>query len=187
LTIEERTVFGNWLRKKRFAQLDEDTATEQMEHVWDFLMDSGYSQYEISNFCRNGYFSRHNSAYWTDKPFLGVGPGAHSYDGQNRSFNIGNNSLYIKAIRRGEIPSTLDNLSLEDRVNEYMLTSLRTSWGCDLGYLEKKFGIFLLKAKTVTIQQLVHDGLLNMAGNRLFLTKKGKLLADFVSSKLFIP
>jgi oxygen-independent coproporphyrinogen III oxidase len=186
LTIEERTVFGNWLKKNKLKQVDEEMATEQMEKVWDFLTGAGFEQYEISNFCRDGYFSRHNSAYWKDEAYLGVGPGAHSYDGENRYFNISNNNLYIKSIMQGQIPFTVDNLTLEDRVNEYILTSLRTSSGCDLKHLEDKFHIFFMGMKTKPVEQLVSGGLLEMFDNRLYLTKKGKLLADYVSSELFI-
>jgi oxygen-independent coproporphyrinogen III oxidase len=183
LTIEERTVFGNWLKKNRFRQVDEDLASEQMEHVWDYLAGCGYDQYEISNFCINGCYSQHNSGYWKDKPYLGVGPGAHSYNGIHRCVNIGNNSIYIKAIRNGQMPFTMEHLSNEDQLNEYILTSLRTSWGCDLGHIQKKFGINLNKN---IIEQFVSDRLLQELDNKLVLTRQGKLLADYISSKLFV-
>lgn len=186
LTIEERTVFGNWLKKKKFTQVEEENAVEQMEEVWDFLIERGYEQYEISNFCRNNLYSKHNSSYWKDKVYLGVGPGAHSYDGLNRFFNIHNNNLYIKSMKQGKIPLSWNNLTLEDRINEYVLTSLRTKWGCDLNYVNETHGRNLMREKTTAIEILCKDNLIQNEENILLLTKQGKLLADFVSSKLFI-
>lgn len=186
LTIEEKTVFGNWQKKNKLRQIDEDRAAEQMLMVWDFLGQEGYEQYEISNFCRNGFYSKHNSAYWKDIKYLGIGPGAHSYDGQNRFFNISNNSLYIKAIRQGRIPSTRENIFPKNRANDYILTSLRTIWGVDLKHLENKYGIAMTPVMKNTIESLIESGLATVNKDHLILTRKGKLLADHISMKLFI-
>jgi oxygen-independent coproporphyrinogen III oxidase len=186
LTIEERTVFGNWLKKNKFQQMEEDQATDQMEKVWDFLASNDYEQYEISNFCRSRHYSQHNSAYWKDKVYLGIGPGAHSYNGKARFYNISNNNMYIQSINKGLVPCTLEEISEEDRINEYILTSLRAKWGCDLEHLKTKYGINLLETHSCTISTLLEKNLIEKKAETLSLTNKGKLLADHIASKLFV-
>lgn len=186
LTIEDKTVFGVWRKHNKLKEVEEDHAAWQFESVHDFLSTRDYASYEISNFSLPGFHSRHNSAYWKDKPFLGLGPGAHSYDGENRFFNIGNNSLYIKSIENVHIPATVVNLAPDDRVNEYILTSLRTIWGCDLDYIRQKHNMDLLQYNGKSVISFIEQGLLSRKDNTIYLTVKGRALADFISSKLFI-
>lgn len=186
LTIEERTVFGNWSRKNKFKQVDEEIAVSHTETVWQYLTHHLYEQYEISNFCQNEKYSRHNSSYWKDVSYLGIGPGAHSYNGKMRQYNISNNNLYIKSISKGENPTTLMDLSVVDSINEYILTSLRTKWGCNLDHLSNKFNFILPDQLKRKINKFEKEGLLIAITSSIILTEKGKLLADFIASELFV-
>ncbi len=186
LTIEERTVFGNWSRKNKFKQVDEEIAVSHTETVWQYLTHHLYEQYEISNFCQNEKYSRHNSSYWKDVSYLGIGPGAHSYNGKMRQYNISNNNLYIKSISKGETPTTLMDLSVVDSINEYILTSLRTKWGCNLDHLSDKFNFKLPDQLKRKINKFEKEGLLIAITSSIILTEKGKLLADFIASELFV-
>ncbi len=143
LTIEEKTVFGNWFKKGKLKIESDEAAASQMEILMDLLGRAGYEHYEISNFCRPNFYSRHNSSYWKQKKYLGIGPSAHSYNGSSRQYNIRNNSLYIQSLEQGKIPFEMETLSRANLINEYLLTTLRTSWGCDLDYLAKHFSFDL--------------------------------------------
>lgn len=186
LTIEEKTVFGVWRKRNRLQEMDEEHASGHFDMVRDYLSSHDYMGYEISNFCLPGFFSRHNTGYWQDKKFLGVGPGAHSYNGDNRFFNIANNSLYIKSLDSSRIPSTIVKLSPAEKVNEYILTSLRTVWGCDLHYLKEKHKVDLISRSGQAVAAMIRQGLIEAREDKLYLTYQGRALADFVSSKLFI-
>lgn len=132
LTIEEKTVFGKWSSKGTLNAVSDDIAAVQFETLMTILEKEGFDHYEISNFARPGFQSQHNSSYWRQQKYLGIGPSAHSYNGESRQFNISNNTAYQKAIQTGKIPFEREVLTVEDRINEYLLTGLRTSWGCDL-------------------------------------------------------
>jgi oxygen-independent coproporphyrinogen III oxidase len=184
LTIEAQTAFGNWLKRKKIKPINEDFAAEQFEILIQRLTENGYEQYEISNFCLPEFYSRHNSSYWQYKPYLGVGPGAHSFNGNSRQSNINHNPKYIKALQDGNIPFVTESLSYEEQVNEYILTSLRTKWGCDLSRLKEQFHYDL--TVNAYIKELIDKNLAKLKGNCLILTNSGKLLADQISSDLFL-
>jgi len=183
LTIEPKTALGNWLKKGRFKEASEDFVAEQFEMLQGAMSKSGYMQYEISNFGKPGQFALHNTNYWMGVPYLGIGPSAHSFDGKKRGYNIANNVIYIKSIREGKLPYRVDNLSGEDLVNEYIMTSLRTMWGCSLDKLKMDFGVVLDGEELKKLKGL--DLIINH-GNAIKLTDKGKLLADTVAASLFI-
>jgi oxygen-independent coproporphyrinogen-3 oxidase len=143
LTIEPDTAFGNWLRKGKLRPVEEEFSIEQFTLLIDTLTGAGFEQYEISNFALPGYHSKHNSNYWKKQQYLGIGPSAHSYNGKTRQYNIANNVKYIKDINSGVIPATVEVLSVADQVNEYILTSLRTKWGCNLKEITYLHGIDL--------------------------------------------
>lgn len=186
LTIEPQTAFGNWLRKKKIKPIDEEFAAEQFEILTRSLAENGYEQYEISNFARNERYSRHNSSYWKQRAYLGVGPSAHSYDGRSRQFNISNNAKYLQAISQEIIPATIEELSAVDQTNEYLLTGLRTKWGVDRAKLEMlSLGTFRAVHEK-ELAQLVGKGWLLDNGQTLLLTEAGKLFADRIASDLFI-
>mgnify|MGYP000899192135 CR=1 FL=1 len=186
LTIEPKTAFGNWLSKGKIEEIDEDYAAEQFEILLEAADRYGYEQYEISNFAQPGYESLHNSNYWRHEKFLGVGPAAHSYDGKNRQANVSNNTKYLKSIERGELPFELIPLTKEDQVNEYILTSLRTKWGCDLDRLKSKYDVDLLESRQMYLTDLLNQGMIFIEDGFITLTNNGKLLADKIASDLFI-
>jgi oxygen-independent coproporphyrinogen-3 oxidase len=186
LTIEPGTVFGKWYRDKKLVPMDEDQAAREYEMLIKTLAQAGYEHYEISNFAMAGYRSRHNTGYWLGEHYLGIGPGAHSYNGSTRQFNINNNSRYIKSIVAGELPASGEKLSLTDQANEYLLTSLRTSWGVDLKYLKERFSLDLLKEQEQYLDRLISGGLIAEKNHHLILTDKGKLLADQITEDLFL-
>jgi oxygen-independent coproporphyrinogen III oxidase len=161
----------------------ENESAADFELLMGLLTANGYEHYEISNFCRPGFYSRHNSSYWKQEKYVGVGPSAHSYNGNSRQFNIGNNPLYLKSIGEGRVPFEKEVLTRENKINEYIFTTLRTQWGCNLSYLEKQFGY---PTPTLLLQQLKDQQLLTQQGSVVMLTRKGKLLADQIATDLFV-
>ncbi len=186
LTIEEKTVFGHWKKKGKLTLVDEEPAAKQFELLQSVMDISGFEQYEISNFCRPGHYSRHNSNYWKQEPYLGIGPSAHSYDGSNRYFNVKNNALYVKSLAEGRLPVESEHLTSENKINEYILTRLRTTWGCDLQFLQDSLNDDLLARRGSYIDLHLHDGLLTLTNRVLRLTRKGKLLADKITEDLMV-
>lgn len=185
LTIEQKTVFGRWAEKGKLKPVDEELAATQLELLVSTLGKSGYEQYEVSNFARAGCQSRHNSSYWKQHKYLGIGPSAHSYNGTSRQYNISNNHLYLNALNEHTIPCTYEVLSPEDQINDYLLTTLRTSWGADLTKLKTALGYDLLNLHATYVQTLLDNGLAIIQNDHLILTRTGKLLADKISSDLF--
>jgi oxygen-independent coproporphyrinogen III oxidase len=186
LTIEPGTAFGNWLQKGKIKPVEEDYSIGQFSMLVNTLAGAGFEQYEISNFALPGYHSKHNSNYWKKQTYLGVGPSAHSYDGKTRQYNVANNMQYIKAVENNTIPFTLEVLSVPDQVNEYILTSLRTQWGCNLKEIEHLHGINLERNNEKYITALLEKKLITVKDHILKLTPAGKLLADQIASDLFI-
>ncbi|HYG20703.1 MAG TPA: radical SAM family heme chaperone HemW [Ohtaekwangia sp.] len=185
LTIEEKTVFGRWSAQGKFHPAGEDVAARQLELLTDRLATAGYQHYEVSNFALPGYISQHNSSYWREHHYLGVGPSAHSFNGLSRQFNVSNNHLYRQALEAGTIPATLEVLSREDRINEYLLTTLRTSWGADLEKLKSELQYDIMSVHKMYVETLLDEKLACLDKGVLILTGKGKLLADKISSDLF--
>lgn len=186
LTIEERTVFGNWQAKGKLKAVDEASAAAQLEMLMKMLTEAGYRQYEISNFARPGRESKHNSSYWRGVPYLGVGPSAHSYDTTSRQHNVANNHQYVRALKEKNIPAEVELLTRQDRINDYILTTLRTDSGCDLSELKRAFSYDLVETEAAYIRNLEQHHLITLAEGRLRLTDKGKLLADKIASDLFL-
>ena len=185
LTIEEKTVFGNWAKRKKILEVSDEESAQHYELIMNVLEDAGYEHYEISNFCRHEHYSRHNTAYWSDKAYLGVGPGAHSYNGKDRQFNVSNNHKYLKALAKGIVPYQLDELDQKAMANDYLLTSLRTKWGCDLNKLSIELKYPVLKLQGKRMSKYVKSGLIRIDDERIYLTRKGKFLADEIISDLF--
>ncbi|MCF2447464.1 radical SAM family heme chaperone HemW [Dyadobacter sp. CY345] len=186
LTIEPQTAFGSWLKKKKIKPIDEEFAAQQFEILIAGLSEKGYEQYEISNFARNAQYSNHNSAYWKQRPYLGVGPSAHSYNRVSREYNISNNAQYLSAIQQNTIPSTIEILSAADQTNEYLLTGLRTKWGCELSTLEQLSGYQFQERNRAEISEMAQKGWLYTDNGTILLTRAGKLFADRLASELFI-
>lgn len=186
LTIEPATVFGRWSSKGKIPPIEEEYAASQFEILVTTLSNAGHEQYEISNFCLPGFYSRHNSNYWKQEKYLGIGPGAHSYNHVSRQYNIANNALYLNALEKGKIPFTLDNLDQKAKANEYMMTSLRTKWGCDLNLLKEQYDLDLIRQQEQYLQKLIDQKLITLSENVMTLTSSGKLLADKITEDLFV-
>jgi oxygen-independent coproporphyrinogen-3 oxidase len=186
LTIEEKTVFGRWSATGKLKATDDETAARQLEILMDALERAGFEHYEISNFAKPGYHSKHNSSYWKQKKYLGVGPSAHSFNGMSRQYNIQNNNLYVRSLKKDTIPFERETLTQENKINEYILTTLRTQWGTDLKKIKQDFGYDLLNENTDYLSKVYENGLAILEADVLRLTRKGKLLADKISSDLFV-
>ncbi|WP_420151892.1 radical SAM family heme chaperone HemW [Spirosoma sp.] len=186
LTIEPDTAFGRWQQKGKLPPADETIAAEQFEELTNTLTNSGYEHYEISNFAKPGQYALHNTAYWQRKSYLGVGPSAHSYNGDSRQYNIASNARYIADIRQGKLPATIEELTVADQVNEYLLTGLRTKWGCSLAELNKLLGRNFVDAQAHDLSAMYASGWLVNDGDRLRLSEAGKLFADRVAATLFV-
>jgi len=186
LTIEPDTAFGRRLRKGTFRPPPDEFVATQFELLLRQMRVHGYEQYEISNFCRPDRESRHNGSYWRGVPYLGLGPSAHSFDGRSRQFNVANNPRYVAAVlERGEVPATVELLSALDQANEYLLTTLRTSRGCDLAHLRDVLGLDLLGERADYLRGLVEQDMATLRADVLRLTDAGKLLADHITLELF--
>ncbi|MGV3559322.1 radical SAM family heme chaperone HemW [Larkinella arboricola] len=186
LTIEPGTVFGNWHKKGRLQAAEDEFAAEQFTMLVQTLRENGYEQYEISNFAQPGCEARHNSSYWKRRPYLGIGPSAHSFNGVSRQYNIAHNIQYIRAIEKGDVPGTVEPLSRADQVNDYLLTGLRTKWGCDLRELSRLAGSDFQVLQRTELQNLYQQGWLSLENHLLTLTEAGKLFADRVAAELFM-
>ena len=187
LTIEDRTVFGNWKKRGKFHAAEEENVALQFEMLMDIMIATRYDHYEISNFCKPGFYSRHNSSYWRQEDYLGIGPSAHSYNGASRQFNIRNNALYLRAIHAGTVPGELEILTRENKINEYILTTLRTQWGCNTRWLKTELEDDLLSRCAEYLVQIRQQGLISLSEGTLRLTRAGKLLADKITEDLMIP
>ena len=186
LTIEEKTAFGKWFAKGKLIPVDEMLAAEQLEMLMSLLASAGYRQYEISNFARPGFESRHNSSYWKGEKYLGIGPSAHSYNQTTRQHNVANNHVYVRSIKEGKIPAEKEVLKKGDHINEYILTTLRTDTGCDLSILKRDFDYDLLTLHGGYVRELQNHNLVSLHDEYLRLTEAGRLLADKISSDLFL-
>ncbi|GAB3888589.1 radical SAM family heme chaperone HemW [Spirosoma agri] len=186
LTIEPDTAFGRWKQKGKLPMVDEDLAADQFEQLIKALTGAGYEHYEISNFAKPGQYARHNTAYWQRKPYLGIGPSAHSYTGFSRQYNIANNTRYVSAIQQGRVPATIERLTVADQVNEYLLTGLRTKWGCSLSELTALLGTDFTQTQARDLDDMYTSGWLTRDADTLRLTDAGKLFADRVASSLFV-
>jgi oxygen-independent coproporphyrinogen-3 oxidase len=185
LTVEDKTVFGHQFKKGKLKTVSEDVAAEEFEILMNELSEAGYEHYEISNFCRPGFQSRHNSSYWKGAHYLGIGPSAHSFNGDSRQFNLSNNSLYLNSVSKGIVPFEKEILTRENKINEHIFTTLRTSWGIDLSFLKMELKYDLLNSQSVYIRDLEKRGLATLINGNLVLTNRGKLLADKIASDLF--
>ena len=186
LTVEPNTALQKFIEKGVVKPVDDAVAQKHFEILLAHMEKAGFENYEFSNFGKPGYFSQNNTAYWTGKPYLGIGPSAHSFDGNTRSWNINNNPKYIKSIAADSLPIERETLSTTDKYNEYVMTGLRTIWGVSLEKIEKDFG---LKFRTYVLQQAqkhIEEHLLFLDDDRIVVTKKGKFLSDGLASDLFI-
>ncbi len=185
MTVEPRTALAAFIRKGRQSPMDDEQAAGQFEYLMDTLEAAGYEQYEISNFARPGRHARHNSNYWKGIPYLGIGPSAHAFDGHARQWNVRNNARYIRAIQAGQVPFEREELRPMDRLNEYIMTALRTAWGLDLDVVTQRFGGEYAHTLYKGLEPFVANDAVSLTGQVATLTRKGKLLADYIAAELF--
>jgi len=185
LTVEPKTALETFIKKGIIDNVDDDLAQEQFNILVDKLEVSGFINYELSNFGKPHYFSRNNSAYWQGKLYLGIGPSAHSFNGDRRSWNVSKNTKYIKTIQKNELPSESETLSKTDKFNEYIMTGLRTIWGVSLEKVENDFGENYKKQLLQQSEIYIKEHLLYIEDDKLLTTKKGKFLSDGIASNLF--
>ena len=186
LTVEPKTALHSYIQKGQMPPLDEALAAEHFKLLVELLEANGFVHYEFSNFGKPNYFSQNNSSYWLGKKYLGIGPSAHSFDGQSRSWNVSNNAKYIKAIQSQELHSETEILSLTDRYNEYIMTGLRTIWGVSLDKVEKEYGVNYINYLNKQIQSHLQTGVLKIEDGILTTTAKGKFLGDGIAADLFV-
>ena len=178
LTYHEGTMFYHWLKKGQLKEIPEDDSIAQFEMLMDMSAAAGYEHYEISNFARNQAYSKHNSAYWKGKKYLGLGPSAHSYDGVSRQWNIADLYHYLKSLQQGELNFEREILSDTDRLNDFLITRIRTKWGLDLREIQTYFSQKArLKLENSAIKYLI-SGHLKMDGDIIYLTRQGIMVSD---------
>jgi oxygen-independent coproporphyrinogen-3 oxidase len=182
LTIEPKTAFGNWVEKRLMEAPDDDYASEQYLFLVQSLQKAGYLHYEVSNFARDDHFSKHNSSYWLQKPYLGLGPSAHSFNGISRQWQASNNARYVKSINAGETFLEKEILSLDQRFTEYLLTRLRTIWGVDYSELIKTFKKDSNWEGWALIDDFKNKNWLEPKSDKLVLNEQGMLMADHIVS-----
>ena len=203
LTVEPKTALDSFIKQGKYPDVDETVAKEHFDILVSETAKNGFIHYEISNFGKSDYFSKHNTSYWQGKKYVGIGPSAHSFNGKTRSWNIANNAKYIKEIQVGNLPNETEKLSKEDQFNEYLMTGLRTIWGVSLDKVDLEFQEQLLKLaekfinqgllviereakQSLHISEIVLSKTSRNEGLVLKTTQKGKFLADGLASELFI-
>jgi len=190
LMVEEKTVLHKLIEKGKVPPVDENLALEHYNILVEETEKRSYVNYEISNFGKLAYFSRHNTSYWLGYNYLGIGPSSHSFNGFERSWNVSNNAKYINALLSDKLPSEKEQLTEINRFNEYIMTGLRTIWGVSFQKIEKEFGAMYLQELKENAERHIKSGLLEIelrsfSGKVLVTTKKGKFLADGIASDLF--
>lgn len=187
LTVEPKTALNSWIKTKKVPSPKDEEQQKEFHYMSDFLKDNGFIHYEISNFAKPGFYSRHNTAYWNNEPYLGIGPSAHSYNGRDkRSWNVANNTLYIKSLAENKLPSETEILSEKDRYNEIMMTGLRTASGVNIARLEESFSSEILDHFEKELTKGLQSGVLKTTENHLIIPEENWFLADGIASDLFI-
>ncbi|ALJ05955.1 coproporphyrinogen III oxidase [Pseudalgibacter alginicilyticus] len=206
LTVEPKTALDTFIKKGNYPPIDENLALQHFNHLIEKTKGQGFVHYEISNFGKPNFFSKHNTSYWQGKPYLGIGPSAHSFFENQRSWNVSNNSKYIQSIQKSKLPNTIEILSKQDQYNEYIMTGLRTIWGVSLNKVEHDFGADILQHLKTSSEKFINQSLLVIVYETekpvqdeiftseqvpfndvvLKITQKGKFLVDGIASELFM-
>lgn len=185
LTVEPKTALKKLIEKGEIPKPKDETAENHFFILVEKLKQNGFIHYELSNFGKEGYFSKNNTSYWSGKKYIGIGPSAHSYNGTHRSWNVSNNSIYIKEIQNGNLPSEIEKLTISNRYNEYVMTGLRTIWGISLEKIQTDFGQEYYDYLIKISEKLIKKGLLEKKGQKITITQNGKFLSDGLASELF--
>ena len=186
LTLEPKTALERFVDKRVVSLLDEKVVEAQFHHLVDTLTQAGYDHYELSSFGKPGYHSQNNTGYWQGKTYMGIGPSAHGFDGNQRYWNVSNNASYMQQIAKGELPQTIEKLSAVDRFNESIMIGLRASWGVSLQAMENDLGLRYRQHLEDQAKRFVDEGLLHIENSALKTTPKGVFLADGISADLFL-
>jgi len=184
MTVEPRTALASFIKQKKQPAMNDEQSAAQFTYLMDTMQKKGFEHYEISNFCKPGFYSRHNSNYWRGVKYLGIGPSAHSYNGETRQWNIANNTKYMQGLSIGDIPAETEVLSENDKLNEYIMTSLRTSWGLDLDKLNNIAAASASQLQIVARDFFEKEWLLQK-DSTIYLSPTGKLYADHIAAELF--
>jgi oxygen-independent coproporphyrinogen-3 oxidase len=187
LTVEPKTALDVMIRKGKAAPVDDEQSARHFEWMMTAMEVAGYLHYEISNYCLPGKFARHNTAYWQGETYLGLGPSAHSYNGLTRRWNVSGIADYLDAIKNGSIPAESETLSVDQKYDEYVMTGLRTIWGCDADVIRKRFGSLYADYFSKQAVPWISRECVVKDGEIYTLTRKGKLQADGIASDLFYP
>jgi oxygen-independent coproporphyrinogen-3 oxidase len=186
LTVEPKTALQKMIEQHKTEDIDADKQGRQFELLMEWMEAAGYEHYEISNFAQPGKRSKHNSSYWEGKHYLGLGPSAHSFNGFSRQWNISNNALYINQIKQNMVPYEIEQLTSTQQLNEYIMTSLRTSEGISLFSLIDKWGEVSAEKIAAASEKYRSQGMIFKESDHLILTRKGKLFADAIAADLFM-
>ncbi len=186
LTVEPKTALASFIEKGKYVQTNDEQAAEQFDILVKTLTENGFIHYEISNFGKAGFLAQHNGNYWKGKHYLGIGPSAHSFNTISRSWNVANNQAYMQALQNNNFELTEEILSVNDQINEYIMTGLRTIWGCDLGFIEQQFGLVHKERILKAAAKFIAQDLLTIQQDVLLTTPKGKFLADGIAADLFL-
>jgi oxygen-independent coproporphyrinogen-3 oxidase len=186
LVVEPKTALESLIAKGKIKSVPDSKVQEQFLMLTKELGNAGYIHYELSSFGKKGFFSKNNTGYWFGKPYLGIGPSAHSFDGKQRSWNVKNNTKYIKAIQENLLPIERETLSRTDRYNEYIMTGLRTMWGVSLAEIERNFGIKYAEYIESQSKKHMEEDLLCLENGVLKTSEKGRFLVDGIASDLFM-
>lgn len=187
LTIEPGTLFGKMKDKGLLSEIDEEESNLQFNLLVEKATEAGFIHYEISNFGKPGFFSVHNSNYWKQVNYLGLGPSAHSFNGYSRQWNVRDVKKYIKALESGTLMFEREELNKRTRFNEYLMTSLRTMWGIDLDYVEEMFDKEGYDYIVNLSGKLIDYGLMKQDKKTLVLTNQGQMISDNIISELMLP
>ncbi len=185
LTVEPKTALNKMIEQQKIPNIDAEKQAHHFELLMQWLEAAGYEHYEISNFAKPGHRSKHNSSYWQGKTYLGLGPSAHSFNGKSRQWTIANNALYMASITQNTVPFEIENLTITQQINEYIMMSLRTLEGLSLKYVQQKWGNHINTTILASSERYIKQKNMILADDYLQLTQAGKLLADGISADLF--
>lgn len=186
LTIEEGTPLHRLREKGKLTETDEETSNSMFMLLISLLRERGFIHYEISNFALEGFISRHNSAYWKQVPYIGLGPSAHSFDRRSRQWNISDVREYIRSVNEGKVSSEREELDRLTLFNEYIMTALRTSWGIDLTHVENSYDKELHDYLVNMSGKYIRYGLMKRERDTLVLTDQGRMISDNIIAELLM-
>jgi oxygen-independent coproporphyrinogen III oxidase len=185
LTVEPKTALAQRIKKGQDTAPKNEQAAHHFQMLLDAIQANGWQQYEISNYCKTNNYAVHNTNYWKNQPYIGIGPSAHSYNGNTRQWNVANNAAYTNALNANLPYFETEQLSPTDTFNEYVMTGLRTKWGIELNYIETRWGTALLQYAANAMQPFLNNGYMLQNNNTIILSREGKLMADYIASELF--